>query len=465
MAHIWRRLIGLCCTLAVVGALTACGNADPRTTLTVWSWEPSMGTLIDQFEHDNPDIAVKQVSTASYDKLDSAIQDGYNTPDVVQLEYYALAQYAVSGQLADITKQAGGYGDFYTPGTWASVHLGGRAYALPMDSGPMAFFYNADVFRQAGVDPTRIHTWNDYYEAAKKLKSIGVYITADSGGDASFYESMIWLAGGHPFATSDNGRHVRISLDTDEGTQSFTRFWQKMIDEGLVDTELTTWSDDWKEAVGDGTVASLFAGAWMPSLLLADVPGTAGLWRVGQMPTEHGEATNAENGGSALAILNSSRVPQAAWRFIDYVCHNRKGIDTRVDAGSFPADVETLHSDAFLNKTTVTDSRGVAVNYFGDQRYNTVLAEAASRVSTGYQYLPFEVYARSDFGKTVGKAYEWANELHAYQQAVSRMAQGLESSKNLPEKPEDRVTLAKGIDQWQFDLKEYGANQGFTIEQ
>ena len=158
-------------------------------------------------------------------------------------------------------------------------------------------------------------------------------------------------------------------------------------------------------------------------------------------------------------------MPQAAWRFIDYVCHNRKGIDTRVDAGSFPADVETLHSDAFLNKTTVTDSRGVAVNYFGDQRYNTVLAEAASRVSTGYQYLPFEVYARSDFGKTVGKAYEWANELHAYQQAVSRMAQGLESSKNLPEKPEDRVTLAKGIDQWQFDLKEYGANQGFTIEQ
>ena len=38
----------------------------------------------------------------------------------------------------------------------------------------------------------KIHTWEDYRHAARKLKDIGVYIAADSG-DASFYNAMIWL--------------------------------------------------------------------------------------------------------------------------------------------------------------------------------------------------------------------------------------------------------------------------------
>lgn len=57
----------------------------------------------------------------------------------------------------------------------SSVQLNGRITGLPMDSGPMAFFYNEDVFEQAG-GRAKIRTWDDY-EAAK-LKEIGVYITA-----------------------------------------------------------------------------------------------------------------------------------------------------------------------------------------------------------------------------------------------------------------------------------------------
>lgn len=63
---------------------------------------------------------------------------------------------------------------------------------------------------------------------------------------------MIWLAGGRPFSTSNDGKNVTINLTDDEGTRTFTEFWQKMIDEGLVATNLTTWSDEWKEAVGEG---------------------------------------------------------------------------------------------------------------------------------------------------------------------------------------------------------------------
>lgn len=457
-----KRMVAAVCAAGVMVAVAGCGEHDNRTQISVWSWEPSMAALIADFEARNPDIHVTQIGTADYSKLNSAIQDGYGTPDVVQLEYFALPQYAVSGQLRDLTSRTTNYGSFYTPGSWSSVQLDGRVYGVPMDSGPMAFFYNQDVFEQAGVDAAKIRTWDDYYRAAKKLKENGVYIAADDG-DASFYNAMIWLAGGRPYNTSHDGKEVSITLDTDTGTQEFTRFWQQMIDEDLVNTRLDTWSDDWKQALGSGTVASLFAGAWMPSLLLADVPGTAGLWRVAQMPTAHGNLTNAENGGSALGVLSSSRRPEAAWRFIEYVCHETAGIMTRVDGGAFPADNATLNSANFLNKTTVRDARGIEVPYFGGQKFNTVLAQAASHVSTGYQYLPFEVYARSDFRATVGAAYTWVNDEHTYYDAVRREREGLIQRKDMPQSPGPQVTLREGIERWQSDLKEYGANQGFTM--
>ncbi|RYQ59554.1 ABC transporter substrate-binding protein [Bifidobacterium pseudolongum subsp. globosum] len=457
-----KRMVAAVCAAGVMVAVAGCGEHDNRTQISVWSWEPSMAALIADFEARNPDIHVTQIGTADYSKLNSAIQDGYGTPDVVQLEYFALPQYAVSGQLRDLTSRTTNYGSFYTPGSWSSVQLDGRVYGVPMDSGPMAFFYNQDVFEQAGVDAAKIRTWDDYYRAAKKLKENGVYIAADDG-DASFYNAMIWLAGGRPYNTSHDGKEVSITLNTDTGTQEFTRFWQQMIDEDLVNTRLDTWSDDWKQALGSGTVASLFAGAWMPSLLLADVPGTAGLWRVAQMPTAHGNLTNAENGGSALGVLSSSRRPEASWRFIEYVCHETAGIMTRVDGGAFPADNATLNSANFLNKTTVRDARGIEVPYFGGQKFNTVLAQAASHVSTGYQYLPFEVYARSDFRATVGAAYTWVNDEHTYYDAVRREREGLIQRNDMPQSPGPQVTLREGIERWQSDLKEYGANQGFTM--
>ena len=461
------RISALLTICAMTLAVASCGQPDTRTVITVWSWEPSMTTLIADFEKANPDVRVKLNNISGYDHLNNAIQDGYGTPDVVQLEYYALPQYAVSGQLMDLTGRVGSYSSFFTPGTWASVQLAQRTYALPMDSGPMAFFYNDDAFRQAGVDATKITTWDDYYEAAKKLKNIGVYIAADAG-DASFYNAMIWLAGGRPFHTSSDGKTVTVDLKGDAGTRTFTEFWQRMIDEGLVNTHLKVWSEDWKRALGGGSVASVFAGAWMPSLLLSNVPGAAGLWRVAPMPTYGGQPANAENGGSALTVLQLTRKPDAAYRFVDFVAHDAQGISARVDGGAFPADYATLNSADFLDKTTITNDRGIEIPYFGGQKFNRVLSEAAEDVSVGYQYLPFEVYARSDFKSTVGQAYEWSGSFHAYQQRQEAIEMGMKDKEGNPleplEKPGKKVSLSEGLAQWQKDLREYGLNQGFTIK-
>ena len=128
----WRRIrriaaAGLGAALLTLASGCAAA-ADTRTVITVWSWEPSMRAVIEDFEQANPDIRVELDATSGYTNLNRFIQDGYNLPDVVQLEYYALGQYAVSGQLLDITDRVADYAGQYTPGTWSSVQLNGTVY-------------------------------------------------------------------------------------------------------------------------------------------------------------------------------------------------------------------------------------------------------------------------------------------------------------------------------------------------
>ena len=481
-----KKVIAATAAVATLVGLAACGSSNDngankgdadKAELVFWGWDSgnSMKEILADFEKANPGITVKFNNTGTAEKtstaLSNAIAAGNGAPDVVMLEDPTVTQFAVTDGLVDLSEfGADKLADDFAAGPWNKLQYNNKPYALPIDSGPEMFFYNKAVFDKAGVDGESIKTWNDYYEAAKKLKKIGVYITADSG-DASFYDTMIWLAGGRPFSTSNDGKNVTIRLIEDKGTREFTEFWQKMIDEGLVATNLTSWSDRWKSAVGQGKVASLFSGAWLPSLLMSDIPGAAGLWRVAQMPTPDGKATTSENGGSALAVLQRSRKPEASYRFIEYACHNAKGITTRVDGGAFPADKNTLSDSKFLSKTTVTDDRGIEVPYFGGQEYNRVLSQAAENVSTGYQYLPFEVYARSDFRSTVGKAYKWSSLLRKEQNRLNIIAAGgqVSDTSNIGDalkntESSDRIKLKGGIALWQKDLKEYGANQGFTIQ-
>ncbi|RBP99688.1 ABC transporter substrate-binding protein [Bifidobacterium xylocopae] len=442
-----RKLLALMTSGAVLIGLAACGSGGSvasvdssgsasRTELSVWAWEPTLMGVVAKFEAKNPGIKVKlqNVGTGNkaYTALDNALQAGSGVPDVAQIEYMAIPQYVIGKHLIDITDRTNGYKGFYTPGTWASVQWGGKVYGLPMDSGPMAFFYNKDVFDKAGVDATRVRTWDQYYEAAKRIKAAGSMIMVDYG-DAGVFDSMAWLSGGHPFKTSADGSQVTINLTGDARTREFTQFWQKMISEGLMDTKTAPWTEEWFKGFSDGSLAGLLTGAWMPANFANSAPGAAGKWRVAPMPTPDGKTRNSELGGSSLVVMAQTTKEDAAWQFIEFANHDAAGIRTRVEGGAFPADPKTLKSKEFLGATTVKNAQGQDVEYFGGQKFNEVLAQGASQVSTDYQFLPFEVYARGKYGDFVGKAFG------------------------------GEIQLSDGISAWQRDLRSYAKGQGFEV--
>ncbi|MEV8064821.1 sugar ABC transporter substrate-binding protein [Streptomyces sp. NPDC085995] len=441
-----RRLLrglGLLCALAL-GA-TACGGSDDEGSgsekvsqadiqaalkkggsITVWAWEPTLKQVAADFEKEHPGVKVNLVNAGTnndqYKALQNAISAKKGVPDVAQIEYYAMGQYALTKELTDLKDfGADQLAARFSPGPWNGVKAGGDGvYGLPMDSGPMALFYNKKVFDKYRIKvPT---TWDEYVTAARALHRADpkAYITNDTG-DAGLTTSLLWQAGSHPYTV--DGTKVRIDF-SDAGAKKYTATWQKLLDDKLL-APVTSWSDEWYKGLGDGTIATLAIGAWMPANLASGVKNAAGDWRVAPLPQwTPGAGASAENGGSALALPQLGKNKALAYAFAQYADAG-KGVDTRVKGGAFPATTAQLNSKAFQD---------TAFPYFGGQQANRIFAESASNVADDWSYLPYQVYANSIFNDTVGKAY------------VSG------------------TTLADGLKAWQDASVKYGAEQGFTVQ-
>ncbi|WP_328996229.1 extracellular solute-binding protein [Kribbella sp. NBC_01245] len=402
---------------AVNAALEAGG------TITYWSWTPSAEAQVKAFQKEYPKVKVNYVNAGTgndhYTKLQNVIKAGSGAPDVAQIEYQALPQFALPGSLVDLRQY--GFDSFesaYTPSTWNAVHAGEGLYGLPQDSGPMAMFYNKDVFDKYGLTVPK--TWDEYVAAGKKLHTADPkkFITNDTG-DAGFATSMIWQAGGKPFKT--DGKNITVDL-ADAGTQKWTGVWNQLVTGGLV-ASIPGWSDEWFKALGDGTIATLPTGAWMPGVMEASVKPGAGKWRVAPMPTYDGTPATAENGGSTQSVLKQSANPALAAAFVRWLNHDG-GVKPFLESGGFPATTKDLKDPTFVDKKSA---------YFGGQQINQVLTAAAGEVVKDWSYLPFQLYANNIFGDSVGKSYQTKSDLNT------------------------------GLKAWQDALVAYGNQQGFQV--
>ncbi|MET8161919.1 sugar ABC transporter substrate-binding protein [Sphaerisporangium sp. NPDC005289] len=399
-----------------------------QVNLTVWSWDGTVEQAVPGFQAANPNIKVKVVnagsSTDEYKALDNAIQANSGVPDLAMFEYFAVPYFAIPGKLADLAEF--GVANFqkdYVQAAWNDVTVNGKVYALPSDYGPSAMFYNMATLKKAGIDEPPA-TWDEYYEDAKKVRALGRdYYIAQDTGDLFFLLSLIWQAGGHPFTV--NGEKVHIDF-TDPGTTRAVSFWQKMLDEGLLNKKITGWSDDWNRALNEGTLATQTMGGWLTSTLPERAPKSAGDFRVALMPQwKQGDKAGAENGGSSFGIPAAAEHKEAAFKFLEYFTHGG-GLSTRVDAGAFVPNTSVLNSDAF---------KGKANKYFGDQKVGAVLSEASEIVGTGWQYPPFFEWARSIYGDIASPYYTTG-----------------------------KGSLVEILQQWKQRCVQYGNEQGFQVD-
>ena len=446
------KLVGAALALTLVGSLAACGSDDNGNNngdgdgnatqagpamsddemnailekggkLTWWTWVGWSETQAKAFTAKYPNVKIDVVNAGTggeeYTQIENALQAGSGAPDIAQIEYYAIPQFALSNGLLDLNKY--GFGELkskFTDSTWAQVALNDGVYGLPQDSGPIIMMYNEELFKEHSVDvPT---TWDEYVAAATKFKQDDpkIYMTNEVGGPVSL--PLVWAFGGNPFQI--NGTDITVNTQ-DKGSVDWANTWNKLIQADSV-SDIATWSPDYWTALGNGNIATVLSGAWMPGIFENSLPDAAGKWRVAPLPTMDGTPITGENGGSSMAITSQTKNPELSAAFLKWLTTDQESVDLFLESGGFPATTADLGNAEFADKVW---------DYYGGQKVNQVSIEASKAVSPNWAFLPFQIYAYTVFGDTVGQSFVNKTDLNA------------------------------GLKDWQDKLVTFGNQQGFSV--
>lgn len=201
---------------ALTGTLSACSAASGDTahgitlTFTWWGNDDRAARTeraVRLFEKENPGVTV-QTSNAdfgSYMQKLATMAAGGGIPDVTQLDYRQISQYAGGDALLrlDDALERGAIRtsemdkEFLRTGTYAGTY-----YALPMGRGITGYAYDSRIYRKAGLPaPRPDRTWREFEEANKQIAALGLKApdgrpvagSNDGGTNEDIFE--VWLRG------------------------------------------------------------------------------------------------------------------------------------------------------------------------------------------------------------------------------------------------------------------------------
>lgn len=378
-----------------------CKPAGEKVTLTFNSWVPGMQETVDLWNSKNPDIQVKYSEVVggndgTYQAYSNQIK-AKKTPDIGMIEFDNLASFRLQGGLANIggCEPVQEAQDKFVDWTNSQVSFGeeGAAYGVPMDIGPMAFYYRKDLFEKHNIAvPT---TWDEYYEAAKQVKA------ADSGAvignfptdQPAWFTSLAWQNGASWFSNDSDSWKVSM---TDEATTQVAEYWQKLIDDKLISTQPGLGDPQWK-AINSSKEWSLIGAAWTTKLLSESAPKTDGKWAVAPLPQwEAGGTASGNWGGSTAVVFKNSEHPYEAAKFATWAFSDPEALAlNNKNGGQYPATTEGQETLPALAE---------GLPFYGDQKVWEVFIEAAAGVDPSFTWGPTMTQTYSDMSNDIGKA-------------------------------------------------------------
>jgi arabinosaccharide transport system substrate-binding protein len=202
------------------------------------------------------------------------------------------------------------------PARLKKYNFGGHQYGLPNDVHPSVLIYNAEAWKAAGVDMDKIETWDEFFEAGKK-----VAVDKNGDGKQDAYPIMgIWYSIGQMMM-----QQAGIKLEDDKGIPQLTKpefvaqmeklyGWYKA---GLIMEQ--DWAAVW-DHIKEGRVLALATPDWWFNGSLQPLTGTAveGKMRARPLPawTKGGPRTAAW-GGSYKGITVGCEYPEFAYQVLE----------------------------------------------------------------------------------------------------------------------------------------------------
>jgi raffinose/stachyose/melibiose transport system substrate-binding protein len=334
-----RKIFSLISVLLVAALfLTACGTAAPAKKVTVTWWhistkDPALSDwqkMADDYmaAHPNVNIEITVLENEAFKtKLTTVMQSG-EVPDIFQSwGGGTLKEQIDAGLLKDITAdldaKGGAWRDTFAPGALAVFSADGKNYGVPWDMGMVGWWYNKDLFAQAGITGTP-KTWSEFLADVQLLKDAG--ITPISLGEGDTWTGMhIWSY----LATRIGGEAAFKAAADRSGSFADPAFVQagvelkKLIDmKPFQDGFLGANHDEMQATFGNGKAAMELSGQWAPSVQRANAADGVGVANLGMFnfPAVEGGAgdvTDVIGGGNGFAIGKDAE-PEAV-DFVKYL--------------------------------------------------------------------------------------------------------------------------------------------------
>lgn len=405
-ASVTAVLVAGCSSSGDEPVASSCAPSTGKVTLQYWNFVPGMQKVLDVWNaaHPNIQVTMKNIANDSADQITNAVKAN-QAPDLAQIGYDSLPQFRSQDMLADVSgcTTAAAAKSKFIDWTWSQSTFGGQGiYAFPQDIGPLAMYYRADLFTKYGIAVPK--TWADYQAAGKTLKAKdpSVDIAAFDPSNPWLFNGLLWQKGGQMYSYTDEKWVVSID---NANARAVADYWQGLIKDGTVRTDLKNGSTPLTNAYAKGQLATMIGAAWSYTNLRDNVPAQSGDWRVAPLPQWSAGETRAGNwGGSTVAFIKGGKHPYEAAQFNEWLNTDPTALKMENSLGGlYPAAKAGADLAAFKSGTP----------YYGNQNIFDVFSESAKNIDTSWQWGPTQVTAYNSLGDAMTKAVADGTDLSA----------------------------------------------------
>ena len=310
--------------------------------------------MIADFEAKNPNVKVETKATGAQEIFPSvqAQMVAGDPPDLAQLllrEWDLNVEFLQPQDLRQLVaadELAGHLQGQYPlhPRGLKLTEREGRLQGLAYVFSTPTLFYNAELFKQAGLDPEKPpRTWDEVKQAGDAIKQ-------KSGGAEGLYIQCIeqdWCTQGimrSNDARIMNDERTAIMFGESASVEVFS-FWQGMVQSGA-HAKMT--EKDSTEAFQAGRLGMLLTTSANQSNLLKGAEGKFEVRATG-MPSFGEKPAVPVNSGSSLAILSTDPVKQrAAWELMKHLTSEQAFTIITAEIGYLPLRTGIIEDERYL---------------------------------------------------------------------------------------------------------------------
>ena len=268
-------------------------------------------------------------------RLRAAFQADLDVPDMVEIEISAAGSFFRGPKehigFLDITDRlkAEGLDKKIVASRFAPYTNRGSIFGLPHDVHPVMLAYNREKFKELGLDPEKLDTWEKFIEAGVRVKQPGKqYLLEMSDTGTSQLELCLFQRDGGYFDPDG-----KVIFDNEIGIETmkwYVPLVAKNSKRQIGNALSSSFGQVMTQAMETGYFLTVVTPDWRSKTHEKDVGKMSG--KMGLMPLPAiapGGRRTSTWGGTMLGITKACKSPDLAWEFAKFLYLNEKDLAER----------------------------------------------------------------------------------------------------------------------------------------